>query len=422
MKAIIHPSQNNKVSIRIPTSKSMAHRAILCASLAQGKSHITSIDYNEDIRATMVGMRHLGARIDLGEHDAVIEGIPDFEHFDHEVVDCNESGSTLRFFIPLFSLTKEEVHFTGHGKLMQRPQSVYEEVFNNQGLQFSHSSDELILKGALKAGTYTIKGNISSQFITGLLMMLPLLEEDSLIKIEPPFESASYVNLTIQMQKVFGVDVHFVDSLTLAIKGNQRYQAKDVAIEGDYSQMAFFAGLGVMNQDVEALGMDKNSLQGDKVTVDILRKMNADIEESPNGYLFKRSNLLGTEIDLGDCPDLGPMFFAIASCAEGTTTFTHCERLRIKESDRIACMEEELRKLGVNIFSKGGTVVVEGKSSIHPKEVLYGHNDHRIVMALSVLSTLSDQEVIIEGAQAINKSYPTFFEDLKSAGIEVELC
>lgn len=419
MRARITPAKIDSGNITIPPSKSLAHRAIICACLAPGRSVISNIDYSVDIRATIEGMRHLGASIKEDKDTLFIDGIETFQ-YDGDVVNCHESGSTLRFFLPLFSLTGKRATFSGSKRLIERPQNVYEMLFQEQGIDFVRTYPNIIIDGRLKPGELTLKGNVSSQFITGLLFALPLLEADSKIHIEPPFESRSYVDLTIQMLKRFQIIVEYEDAYTLAIKGNQQFQPTDVLVEGDYSQLVFWASLGVLNHSVETHGLDLHSLQGDKKTIDIFQSMNAGIKVLDDGYQFCPGTLNGTVIDLNDCPDLGPMLFALATQANGKTTFQNAGRLRIKESDRIEAMETELKKLGCSISSTFGTVTITGPVKLQGNVTLHGHNDHRIVMALSILATIADEPITIDDAQAISKSYPGFFKDLASCGIFIE--
>ena len=419
MRARITPAKIDSGNITIPPSKALAHRAIICACLAPGRSVISNIDYSVDIRATIEGMRHLGASIKEDKDTLFIDGIETFQ-YDGDVVNCHESGSTLRFFLPLFSLTGKRATFSGSKRLIERPQNVYEMLFQEQGIDFVRTYPNIIIDGRLKPGELTLKGNVSSQFITGLLFALPLLEADSKIHIEPPFESRSYVDLTIQMLKRFQIIVEYEDAYTLAIKGNQQYQPTDVLVEGDYSQLVFWASLGVLNHSVETHGLDLHSLQGDKKTIDIFQSMNAGIKVLDDGYQFCPGTLNGTVIDLNDCPDLGPMLFALATQANGKTTFQNAGRLRIKESDRIEAMETELKKLGCSISSTFGTVTITGPVKLQGNVTLHGHNDHRIVMALSILATIADEPITIDDAQAISKSYPGFFKDLASCGIFIE--
>lgn len=421
MIASISPS-HCEGSVQIPPSKSMAHRAIIAASLADGISHIHNVDFSDDILATIEGMRQLGAEIMIEGHEVIIKGIQDFKHLQTNEIFCCESGSTLRFFIPIFSLCNQLIRFTGKGRLLQRPQSVYQTIFHKQGLRFEHNADRIIIEGSLKPGTYTIDGNISSQFITGLLFALPLLPQDSIIHINPPFESRSYVNLTLQMLKQFSINAVFLDEHTIKIEGNQRYRAADVTIEGDFSQFAFFAVLAAIQGDLTITGITNHSRQGDKQILSILQDFGTVIEESKNGYLIHQASLRAHSIDLNNCPDLGPILFVLAAMSHGTTHIYNAGRLRIKESDRIAAMECELKKFGVVMRCDEEEVWIQGHPSGYSCHTLLdSHNDHRIVMAMSIMTLVNKDLCKIEGAQAIRKSYPSFFEDVKKLHGKVEL-
>lgn len=420
MIATIYPSHCSG-SVHIPPSKSMAHRAIICAALADGVSHLTNIDFSDDILATIDGMRQLGANIETSSNSVTVHGIRSFAQLQSNVIDCKESGSTLRFFIPIFSLCDQKIHFTGKGRLMRRPQDVYEELFARQSLQFMHDEEGITIAGKLKPGEYEIDGGISSQFITGLLFTLPLLEADSLIHIRPPFESRSYIDLTLEMLEKFGIRAYFEDALTLRIPGRQHYHPHDVRIEGDYSQLAFFAVLAAIQGDLAIHGVSGSSAQGDRQILSILQDFGAAVQPLEDGFLIHQGKLRAAPIDLNDCPDLGPVLFVLAAMAEGTTHICHAGRLRIKESDRIAAMEEELRRFGVQITSDEDNVWIQGTPQGYVcHEVLHSHNDHRVVMALSVMALCSHSVCTIADAEAIRKSYPSFFSDVAAIHGKVE--
>lgn len=420
MKAKIYPSKLTKNTICIPPSKSMAHRSIICASLADGISKISNVDYSKDIDATIEGMRKLGAIIDKYDNYLIIKGIENFSNAE-SMINCNESGSTIRFFIPIFSLCNKEIKLLGTKRLLQRPQSVYEDLFKKWNLNFIHNDEYIQIDSSIKGGYIELDGNISSQFITGLLFALPLLKVDSIIKIRPPFESFSYVDLTIEMLEKFGVKCRFVDDLTIEIKGNQKYLAHDEVVEADYSQLGFYAVLGTINSTLEATNLKHDSKQGDKAIIDIINNCNGLVSLTDKGYKFSKCKTLGNVIDLNNCPDLGPIVMVLCALSKGTSKIINAARLRIKESDRIQAMEDELRKLNVKINSTYDTVTIVGNDNYDGNVELFGHNDHRIVMALSILGTVVKDAVVIDDAQAISKSYPGFFEDLKSLGIKVDL-
>lgn len=419
MKIKIYPSKCSG-EIKIPSSKSMGHRAIICASLANGKSIISNLDYSDDILATIDGMRKLGANIQCEKDRLIIEGIENFDSLKDKIIDCNESGSTLRFFIPIFSLTGDKISFTGRNRLLKRPQKIYEEIFKEQNLYYFQDEDKIEIKGKLKAKEYFIDGNISSQFISGLLFTLPLLEENSIININPPFESASYIDLTMEVLKEFGITINKVTPLKFEIQGGQKYIAKDYKVEGDFSQLAFFAVLGALNNDLKCIGVKHNSKQGDKAIIDILKKSGVKIEEIEEGYLIHKGKIKDCEIDLGDCPDLGPILNVLAMYGEGEFKIFNAGRLRLKESDRISAMEEELKKIGVEIKTTEDEIKILGKRNYLGDVEVFGHKDHRIVMSLAIAGTMLEKPIIIDGAEAVEKSYPKFFQDLESLNIKVE--
>ena len=408
-------------TITAPPSKSMAHRAVLCAALAEGRSHITNLEFSKDISATLGAAGQLCAEVRTGPADAVVEGLGHFRPLSAPV-DCCESGSTLRFLIPIASLTGQAVTFTGRGRLMERPQSVYETLYREQNLRFEQSSAGLTVGGALTPGDYTLAGNVSSQFISGLLFALPLLDGDSTLHLLPPVESRSYIDMTRSVQAAFGVSSRWMDETTLFLPGNQHYHACDYTVEGDYSQAAFPAVLGAVCGGVTITGLRPETLQGDAVILDILRRCGAKFTRTAEGLRFEKAPLHGVDIDLADCPDLGPVLMVLGLLCEGTTVIRNAERLRLKESDRIAAMEAELRACGGVLESAGGTITVQGCADhLHaPEAPLHGHNDHRVVMSLAVLALCTGLPLTVDDAEAITKSWPNFFEAIKPLGAEVE--
>ena len=419
MTAYIRPGPPPSGVLAAPPSKSMAHRAVLCAALADGESRLTGLAHSQDIDATLAAAAALGAQVEAGESWARIAGAAPLQA-PAAPVDCCESGSTLRFLIPLAALTGRPVAFTGRGRLMQRPQSVYQELFASQGLRFEQEGDTLTVAGPLRPGCFSLAGDVSSQFISGLLFALPLLDGDSRLCLKPPVESRSYIEMTRAAQSRFGVASAWLDEYTLAVPGGQAYRPRDMAIEGDWSQAAFPAALGVLAGDVTVTGLEPGTLQGDAVILDILRRCGGRAEAVPGGVRFQKSALHGTKIDLADCPDLGPILMALGLLCEGETVITNAGRLRLKESDRIAAMEQELRKLGGQIESDGGTVTMR-RSVLHaPAGLLWGHNDHRVVMSLTVLAAAAGLPVQIDGAEAVAKSWPGFFAAVRQLGVEVQ--
>ena len=296
----------------------------------------------------------------------------------------------------------KKITFKGAERLFERPLSVYREIANELGLDFTLGADSLTVKGKLVAKRYTVPGNISSQFITGLLFALPLLNDDSEIIIKPPFESRPYVDMTIETMKTFSVNVEYKDEYTISVKGNQKYLPASTTVEGDWSGGAFLFALSMLHPKIQVGGYNRESLQGDKVCLEYFENIKAG----------------NPTLDISNCPDLGPILFAIAAYYGGAT-FTGTRRLRIKESDRAMAMKTELEKFGAKVEVLDDTVTVNGGSLHAPKEILKGHNDHRIVMSLSTLASKLGGK--IQGAEAINKSYPEFFEVFSMLGGEMEI-
>lgn len=410
-------------TVSVPPSKSMAHRALLCAALADGTSFLDGITASEDMTATLNALAAMGCTVTRTGEICTVTGCNGFPQNlpDDIAVDCRESCSALRFLIPIFALGRQRTVFSGHGRLMQRSQSVYEELFAEKGLYFARKDDKIIVQGPLTAGNFALSGNVSSQFITGLLYALPLLDGTSRILIRPPFQSRGYVDLTLQMLADFGVKAWFEDEYTLIVPGNQVYRANPHKVEGDYSQCAFFAVLAALQGNLALSNLRHDSLQGDKVILDILKTCGAKIESTQDGYAFQKAQLNGTTIDVGNCPDLAPILTVLGMYADGETRLINAARLRDKESDRIEAMETELRKLGVTVSSTHDSMTVAGGADIPANAVVHGHNDHRIVMSLSIAATLGNAPVIIEDAQAIAKSYPDFFDALSAIGGRIEV-
>ncbi len=382
-----------------PPSKSMAHRLLIGAGLAKGESVIEGISGSEDMKATLDCLSAIGAKCKVEGDKVTVTGADIRNIPENAVLRCRESGSTLRFFIPICLLDGKTFTLTGSEKLFSRPLSVYEDIFREQGIAFEAFGDKITLGGKLRSGAYEIEGNISSQFITGLLFVLPLLEEDSIIRLIPPVESRSYINLTIEALAKFGVEIEWQNENTLYIKGRQNYSPVHAKVEGDYSNAAFFAALNMLGSEIEMTGLNPESLQGDKIYEKYFALLGKD-----------------TPMDISDCPDLGPILFALAA-VKGGGIFTGTRRLKIKESDRAAAMAEELARFGVSVTVNDDSVIVSSEGFRAPSEVLCGHNDHRIVMSCAVLCTITGG--IIKGAEACSKSLPDFFERLEKLGFEI---
>ncbi len=307
--------------IPAPPSKSSAHRLLISAALAEGESRVCGISDCEDVLATIDCLSALGVECIRDGSSLKIRGTDPKNAPDGATLRCRESGSTLRFLLPIALLSGKRITLVGAPRLMQRPMNVYSEIAETFGLEYRNDGDSIHVKGPLTSGEYTVVGNISSQFISGLLFALPLVDGDSRIHIIPPVESRSYINLTIGALSEFGIEIKWQDDCTVFIKGNQKYIAHDTSVEGDYSNAAFLSAFNLFGGDVELTGLLPDSLQGDKVYEKYFHLL---CGASP-------------EIHIGDCPDLGPIFFAIAAAKNGAS-FKGTERLKIKESDRACAM------------------------------------------------------------------------------------
>ena len=398
MRVSIKPSVASG-EVKAPPSKSMAHRLLICAALGDRESIIDNVAFSDDIKATLGALSALGAQCSVSGDCVAVKGI-DFQKTPSQInIDCKECGSTLRFIIPICLLTGSEVKITGSRKLLSRPLSVYEQICEENGFDFENNGSEIRLCGKLTPGDYTVPGNISSQFVSGLLFALPMLDGDSTVTVTEPIESFSYIKMTLDAMHRFGIDLKWNNG-KIFVKGNRRYISQNASVEGDYSNAAFFEALNLVGGNVKVTGLNPDSLQGDRI-------YEKYFDELKNG---------GDVINIEDCPDLGPVLFA-AAAALGGGKFTGTARLKIKESDRGEAMREELSKFGVQIKVKENEIIVPDSEIAAPKMPLSGHNDHRIVMALSVLLTKTGG--VIDGAEAVKKSFPDFFERLSGIGVEV---
>ncbi|MBQ5592406.1 MAG: 3-phosphoshikimate 1-carboxyvinyltransferase [Clostridia bacterium] len=386
--------------IDAPASKSMAHRYLIGAALSGHTCTLTGVDYSEDILASIDCLRALGADISA-DKDTVTVDPRRFMSVESPVLECRESGSTLRFFIPLALCLGRRVTLRGSERLLERPLTVYEELCREKGFEFYKDKNSVTLCGGLESGEYKVRGDISSQFISGLIFALVYLGGSSAIEIIPPFESRSYVDLTVSALKSFGADVAFTDENRIEIKSSEM-KAFSGKIEGDFSNAAFLDAFNCIGSEIEIKNLRQDSLQGDRVYADYFDRIS---EGTP-------------VLDISDCPDLGPVLFALAALKNGAV-FTGTDRLRVKESDRGAAMHEELSRLGGGLVFGNNTITVPKQALSYKGEPLDGHNDHRIVMAMSVI--LSKTGGAISGAEAVRKSYPAFFEDIKRLGAEVNL-
>jgi len=378
----------------------MVHRYLIGAALSGQKCTLTGISFSQDILASIDCLKALGANISIAG-DTVTVDPSGFMSCEAPVLNCRESGSTLRFFIPLGLCLGKGVTFRGSGRLFERPLGVYEELCREKGFAFDRGEDSVTLCGRLEGGRFRIRGDISSQFITGIIFALVYLGGEGTVEIIPPFESRSYVDLTVSALASFGADVSFSDEYTIKVKPSVLHGFSG-RIEGDYSNAAFLDAFNRTGSKVTVENLKADSLQGDRVYVDYFDRICSGVPT----------------LDLSDCPDLGPVLFALASLKNGAV-FTGTDRLKAKESDRGRTMHEELVKLGGGLVFGDNSITVPKGALRYSGKMLYGHGDHRIVMALSVILAVTGGSV--SGAEAVSKSYPDFFEDIKKLGAEVTL-
>lgn len=399
MKVKILPSKTSG-EVSAPPSKSFAHRYLIGSVLSRGKCVIKNIADSDDISATLSCIEQLGGSVTKDGN--IVTVIPTNEkQIENAVFDCKESGSTLRFFIPVVLATgAKNCTFSGSERLLARGIKEYEKLFENSDVKINSDEKSIEISGTLSAGNYEISGEVSSQYTTGMLFALSVLDGKSTLKITGNAESRAYVDMTIKVLKDFGADIAEPEKNFFEINGKGRLSPGEFTVEGDWSNAAFLIALSRLAGTISVSGLNENSVQGDRfssVAFDALDGENA-------------------EIDLKDCPDLAPILFAYAAYKNGGR-FTNTRRLRVKESDRANVMAEELKKFGANVKVYENSVEIE-KTQLKPPIVpLCGHNDHRIVMALSVLAAVLGAE--IDGAEAVNKSYPDFFRVIKKAGVNV---
>ncbi len=392
-------------SVSIPSSKSMTHRAIICAALAEGTSRLTGIDYSKDIDATLGIMEAFGAAFRKDGSAVTMEGITAAK--ETAVADCCESGSTLRFLIPVAAALGIRTEFRGQGRLPQRPITPYLRELSLKGVQFRYDNTmPFVMEGRLQSGVFRLEGDISSQFITGLLFALPLLDGDSEIVMTSPLQSKPYADMTIDCMRKFGVEVEETPEGNYRVRGNQVYRAADVHMEGDFSQAAFFYVANAIGNEVVLENIPEKSVQGDRKIVEIIGEMCYNRNNGKNAAFH---------VDASDIPDLVPILAVLGTFGDEVSVITGAERLRIKESDRLTAVSELLNRLG------GKVIVHEDGLEVHPVPQLHGgtvdsFGDHRIAMCAAIAATRCTAPVTILGAECVEKSYPAFFEDYQHLG------
>lgn len=413
--------------VNIPSSKSMGHREIICAGLAEGVSIVDNISMSKDIEATCRCLTALGVQIEqipscYDDRTALkITGSGQLKACQSSA-DCGESGSTLRFFIPLMALLNNAMTLIGHGKLVSRPMQAYYDIFNEQKLYYTTNNGQLPLtiNGRLRPGKYTLPGDVSSQYVSGLLFALPLLEGDSELVITSPLESSSYVDLTLKCLRKYGITIENQQHRVYKIKGGQKYQAQNSSVEGDWSQAAFWLVGGCLGSELTLKGMDMASLQGDKAVLSIMQKMNCQLKLAAD-LKATVSEPQGTVIDASNCPDIIPVLTVLAAVSKGTTKIINAARLRIKECDRLAAMTRELNKLGADITELEDGLIINGRNSLRGGADVDAWNDHRVAMSLAIAALKCQEPIVLTGAESVQKSYPEFWQDYQQVGGRIEV-
>ena len=387
-----------------PSSKSQGHRYVIAAALAAGESVIGNLSFSEDIEATLRCMETLGAIVKRQMDGATLRGGPCPAEI--PVLDCGESGSTLRFLIPVVLALAGGGVFRGRGRLMQRPQEPYFAIFRKKGIAFSAEGDTLTIKGRLTPDVFELPGNVSSQFITGLMYALPLLDGDSEIRLTSPLESAGYVDMTRDALKTFGVEICDIPG-GWEIPGRQRYCPAKVSVEADWSQGAFFLAALGLGHDLTIKGLNSSSCQGDRIILDYEKKLDG----------------AGTvELNVRNCPDLVPALAARAALRDGAITrIENASRLRLKESDRLAAVTDVLRTMGAGVTEEPERLTILGRNRLRGGVTVDSWNDHRIAMMAAVAALSCEAPVTVAGAECVRKSYPGFWNDLKGLGAVLEV-
>lgn len=397
------------------TSKSDAHRCLIGAALCGGMTEVVINDSNRDIEATADCLRALGAKI---ERDGCVFRVFGIEKLPEKaVLDCNESGSTLRFLLPVAAALGADAHIIGSGRLPERPLSPLVERMGEHGVCFSSDRLPMDISGKLTAGRFELPGNVSSQYITGLLLALPILAGDSEIILTTKLESAGYIDMTIRTLKLFGIEIERIpENGGYRIKGGQKYSSPErIVVEGDWSNAAFWLTAGAVGGDVAVSGLDADSAQGDKEIFELLGNFGARTERSGEDTKVSHDELSGIKIDAAGIPDLVPILAVCACAAKGKTEITNAARLRIKESDRLKTVAAMINALGGEIAELQDGLVINGKGKLKGGSV-DSFNDHRIAMAAAIASVICEGDVVIKGAQAVEKSYPAFFEHFRLMG------
>ncbi len=407
--------------VTIPASKSDVHRLLIAAALADAPTEILFQGYSEDIDATIRCIQELGAKVNRIEHG--VQVIPIVKNEETALLDCGESGSTLRFLLPIAAALGKNTWIEGKGRLPERPISAITQTLREHGCTVSDDCLPLELSGKLLGGKFVLPANISSQFLTGFLFALPLLEQDSEMVLTTEIESKGYLDMTLDTLQTFGIKIQQTEN-GFFVSGKQQYHTpKQIQADGDWSNASFWLAAGAMINAITCHGLQQYSKQGDKAIADILQQFGAEIHITENAVTVKAKPLKCCRIDAAQIPDMVPILCMVAAVAEGKTEIYHAGRLRIKESDRLAAMADVLQKFGVTVEEyPDGICIYGGNRKQTETEInINGHHDHRIVMAATIGAMAMQQNIVIEGAEAVAKSYPNFFAEFVKLGGDADV-
>lgn len=419
MDKIFYPCQWQG-TMAAPASKSEAHRRMICAGLTQGTTVLHGFMDSEDMAATARCLSALGAELTREDDRLTITGrtktfcrLP--------VLDCGESGSTLRFFVPIAMALAGGGVFRMHGRLGQRPMDVYRDLFVPRGARWymgvgADGAAELTVRGRVECGDYVLPGNVSSQFVSGLMFALPLLQEDSTLTVQPPVGSAGYIRMTVEALQHSGIVIEETAPFTWRIPGGQAYHAQGGVLSGDYSQAAVMLCAGALGHPVCVTGLAKKTTQGDRAILSHLKALGAQVAEDETGVSVQGGKLHGATLDMSNCPDIAPILALVCQLAQGESRLTGCGRLRLKECDRLSATVDILNALGGKTRAEGDTIVVQGVETLRGGAVVDGCNDHRMVMLLSLAATRAQEPVTVQGVEALNKSWPEYLNVVAQLG------
>lgn len=407
-----------------PASKSEAHRRMICGGLTRGETRLEGFMTSADMEATIRCLQGLGCGVE--EEAQCLKLHSGVQHWDRlPLLDCGESGSTLRFFVPIALSLTGGATFRMHGQLGKRPMDVYRDLFVPRGVTWhmgvgADCSAELTVRGRMTAGQYVLPGNVSSQFVSGLLFALPLLQGDSTLTVLPPVESVGYINMTMEALQESGIRFEEKGAFSWKIPGGQQYQAKSGRLSGDYSQAAVMLCASALGHQVAVQGLSPKTTQGDRAVLAHLTALGAKVAEDKDGIRVEGGRLQGTTLDMHDCPDIAPMMALTCQLSQGESRLTGCGRLKLKECDRLAATVSILNQLGGDARVEGNDMVIRGVPQLKGGVTVEGFHDHRMVMLAAMAATLCREPVTVTGVEALNKSWPEFLKVYETLGGKVK--